>query len=131
MTPFLYKTKVVDSSSKEDMGFLMVRGREDGSWSVHFHCWDNSSAGCDTPEACYPAALHMMADWWQELEARHADGLRAILSWPDARPGYRPGWKRKEIAACSHAKKLSAAAWVTVRDQIKKTMADAGWPTEI
>lgn len=131
MTPFLYRTKVVDAISREGQGFLMVRGREDGSWSINFHHWDRNSASCDTPEACYPAVLLMMTEWWQELEARHVDGLRAILSWPDDRAGHRPGWKRKEISKAAFAKKQSAAAWVSVRDQIKKDMAAAGWPTEI
>lgn len=129
MTPFIYKTKIIDMDAGDSIGFLMIRGREDGSWSVHLHHWQKESAGCDVPEACWPAALDTIAQWWVELERRHQEGVKAILSWPDRRPGYRPGWRAKEMNAAHQALKKTAAAWVAVKDQIKKTMTEAGWPT--
>lgn len=131
MTPFLYKTKIIDMDAKDSMGFLLVRGREDGSWSVHLHHWGIDNRGCDTPEACYPAAIHTLAAWWAETEARHEDGVRAIMSWPDRRPGYRPGWRVRELNAAHMAIKRTAAAWMAVKNQLKDTMAAAGWPTEV
>jgi len=130
MTPFLYKTKVVDMDSGDGQGFFLVRGREDGSWSIHLHHWDRSSAGCDTPEACYPAALQILAEWWVKLEAAHERGVEAINSWPDRRPGYRPGWKKRELAEASRSLRRTAAAWVTVQAQLKTMMETHQWPTD-
>ena len=130
MTPFIYKTEVIDLDAKDKIGFLLVKGREDGSWSLNLHHWTQESSGCDTPGACWPAVLDTLAQWWTTTEARHNEGVRALLSWPDRRPGYRPGWRVREMNAAHQAFKKTAAAWVTVRDQIKKTMQDAGWPTD-
>lgn len=128
MSPFIYKTKIIDIDAKDSLGFLMVRGRDDGSWSVHLHHWEKDSASCDTPEACWPALMDILAQWWLEMEKRHQDGINAIMSWPDRRPGYRPGWRVREVNAAHFALKKTAAAWVTVKNQIHQTMTDAGWP---
>ena len=129
MTPFTYSTKVIDTDSKDPIGFLSVRGRADGSWSINLHHWSKNSAGCDTPEACYPALLVIMAEWWLETEKRHEEGLAVIMSWPIKRPGYRPGWRGRELSKANHAHRIAAASVLKVQSTIKGIMAEAGWPT--
>jgi hypothetical protein len=130
VTPFSFKTKVVDTDSKQPVGFLLVRGREDGSWSVNLHHWEKASAGCDTPDACFPAAQLVLAEWWLETERRHKDGLEVIMSWPEYRPGHRPGWKDRELSKATRAHRWAAAAVLQVQKNIKETMLKAGWPAE-
>lgn len=131
MTPFVYKTPVIDMDSKNTEGFFLVKGREDGSWSVHLHHWEKASAGCDTPEACYPAAVQVLVEWWIQLERNHGQGLAVIHSWPENRPGHRPGWKTRELKKADRCFRRTAAAWGTVKKQLHDLMQAHGWPVEI
>lgn len=128
MTPFSFSTKVVDADSKASVGFLLVRGRADGSWGVNLHHWEKASAGCDTPEALFPAVRLVLAEWWLETEKRHKEGLAVIMSWPEHRNGHRLGWKAKELTKANLAHRRAAAAVLKVQNTIKEKMLAAGWP---
>lgn len=128
MKPFIYKTKITDIDNGKNTGFFMVRGREDGSWSVHLHHWEKASSGCDTPEACYPAAMDTLDNWMAETVKRHKEGLAIILSWPESRPGYRQGWKSKELRKAGTHMARTIKAVEVVRRQVRDLMAQAEWP---
>lgn len=130
MTPFSHSTKVINIGSKQSEGFLLIRGREDGSWAINLHHREKASAGCDMPEACYPALLEVLKDWEKETDEIHARSIEIIKSWPEHRNGYRLGWKSKELRLAEEQRMKSKASMIKVMEHIKTIMNQAGWPTE-
>lgn len=130
MSPFVYKTKIHNKLAGKNEGFFLVKGNQDGSWSCHLNYdGQRNPSSADTPDFCYESAVRALYEWFDTLDKAFTASMEDLKTAPEVQNGFRAGWKRRAMLEKQQALRRTAASVVSVKDQLKKTMQDAGWPT--
>lgn len=112
------------------VGYVYLRGTEEGRWKITAkqEGEHDEVAECDVPDACWPAFVDHTVAWLEHERQRRDENIAIVRSWPDVRPGWRIGWKNRELSREMQSWQRCVKSVVKVMTEARKILEERGWP---